>query len=648
MNGPETSAVSTHGPPVILNVDDQDIPRYAKSRVLQHAGYTVLEAATGTEALQLVRSHRPSVVLLDVKLPDVSGTEVCRRIKADPAIADTLVLQTSATYTSSADRTRGLVGGADGYLPQPAEPEELIANVQALLRVRDAERRWRDAAHALADREAQLQLMLAASGAAVWTVDRGSDGRETFNERACALAGLEPRDAPWPRGTFCALLHPDDRAPMAAAEAETAALAGPGPRIEYRIVRPDGEIRHLVGAGTLQRDADGRPLRFIGVSTDITDRVHAEAALRETDRRKDEFIATLSHELRNPLSPIRTATQLLDDGGLDPERERWARGVVRRQVEQMSRLLDDLLDVSRITQGKLRVRVEPTSLCAIVDAAVETARPLLDARRHELRLQPLPRPVTVRVDAVRLAQVLSNLLTNAAKYTDPGGCVTLSGAVEGRTLLLSVRDTGVGWAPEAQPALFRMFSQLHDTGGRSGGGLGIGLALVRGLVELHGGTVEASSPGPGAGSEFVVRLPDAVVEDAAGHEAGDRRAATDAPPLRVLVADDNRDAADSLALLLSLDGHTVRIARDGREALLLAESQRPEVALLDIGMPGLDGYELARRLRADPRHAGVRLIALTGWGQDEDRRRALDAGFDHHLTKPVDLDDLARLLRAAR
>jgi signal transduction histidine kinase len=371
-------------------------------------------------------------------------------------------------------------------------------------------------------------------------------------------------------------------------------------------------------------------------------RAETEAALREADRRKDQFLATLSHELRNPLAPIRNASHILGMPGLRDEQLRNARDVIQRQVGHMALLLDDLLDVSRITRGKLELKKARVELAPLVDAAVETVRPLLERKRHAFEATLPPQPLALQADPLRVSQILSNLLNNAAKYTDAGGHIRLSAWSQDGAVVLEVADDGIGIAPEALPHLFQMFSQVQGTSGRSEGGLGIGLALVRGLAELHGGQVEAHSEGPGRGSRFRVQLPlgeqapAGVAQPASGGSGGGAR---------ILVVDDNGDAADTLALLLEASGHEVRVAYDGRGGLAAAREFRPDVALLDIGLPDVSGHELARSIRREPWGAKVRLVALTGWGQDEDRRRTSDAGFDEHLTKPVDPAVLARVLR---
>jgi PAS domain S-box-containing protein len=416
---------------------------------------------------------------------------------------------------------------------------------------------------------------------------------------------------------------------------------------EIGLCTADGSVVPVYVSLTLVEDGGRQSVCM--VVTDLTERKQAERissskeALQEADRRKDEFLATLAHELRNPLAPIRTAAQILGSPKLAPQQLQWARSVIQRQVGHMALLLDDLLDIARITRGKLELKTERVRLTEVVDSAVEAARPLLDGKHHSFTVSLPPEAVTLDADPLRLSQVLSNLLTNAAKYTDPGGHIELSGNMQGGMLCLSVRDDGIGMSAESLERIFDMFSQIEGTSTRSDGGLGIGLALVRGLVDLHRGTVEAMSDGPGKGSKFIVRLPLASsVPSAAETEAEGPPAAT--VGRRVLVADDNKDAADALAMLLEFAGHEVRVAHGGRAALSLAQTFRPDVAILDIGMPELSGYDVAKELRREPWGARMCLVALTGWGQDEDRQRAKNAGFDRHLTKPVDADALELLL----
>jgi PAS domain S-box-containing protein len=368
--------------------------------------------------------------------------------------------------------------------------------------------------------------------------------------------------------------------------------------------------------------------------------------VREADRRKDEFLATLAHELRNPLAPIRNALHVLKMSGITEGMLGQARDMAERQVHHLTRLVDDLLDVSRIMRGKIELRRERVDLGTIVTRAIETARPVIDAEGHELTVTLPPDPLWLEADLVRLSQVVANLLTNAARYTESKGHIWVTAGTEGQEAVIRVRDTGIGIAPEMLPRIFDMFTQAGSIGSRSQSGLGIGLTLVRSLVELHGGRVEAHSQGLGQGAEFIVRLPLASVNRHV--ETTTQGATSTVPPQtrRILVVDDNVDAADSLAMLLRLEGHEVQVAHDGPTALRLAEAQPPEIAFLDIGMPVMSGHDLARRFRENAALGHILLVAMTGWGQDQDRRRTKEAGFDHHLVKPVELEALHRVLAA--
>jgi signal transduction histidine kinase len=399
--------------------------------------------------------------------------------------------------------------------------------------------------------------------------------------------------------------------------------------------------RLLVGMAAQAAIAIDNARLYEAAQREIANRERAETALRENDRRKDEFLATLAHELRNPLAPIRQAAQITSATNADERQKAWAHEVITRQVQNMSLLLEDLLDISRITRGTLELRRQHVTLAHIVDSAVETAQPAIDAKRHHLEVVMPSEDLELDADPLRLSQVLSNLLTNAAKYTDPEGHVRLHAETHGDEVVIRVSDDGIGIAAEALPNIFTMFSQVASS--RSSGGLGIGLALSRGLVEMHSGHISAHSAGLGHGSEFTVRLP-LLTSPAAIDESVTDEPAAQPRRRRVLVADDNRDAGESLAMLLRLDGHEVELAYDGPEALALFDRMKPEIAILDIGMPGLTGYEVAQRIRAQKPARPVTLIAVTGWGQDADKARAAESGFDHHFTKPLEPDALSALL----
>ena len=409
--------------------------------------------------------------------------------------------------------------------------------------------------------------------------------------------------------------------------------------------RKDGTPIDVSLAVSPIRDASGHIIGASKIARDITRQKRFEEALRETDKRKDEFLATLAHELRNPLAPIRQAALVSQSPSATEAQKRWSHDVINRQVHHMALLLDDLLDISRITHGTLALRIGMTDLASIVEAAVETALPVIDAKHHTLTLDMPSQRVQFAADPLRMAQVLSNLLTNAAKYTDPEGRIGVAATCDSSHITLSVTDTGIGIPPEAMGNLFGMFSQVKSGKDRSEGGLGIGLALAKGLVALHDGTIEARSAGTERGSEFIVRLPVRTLRMCGLAESA-QPSEEKLLRRRVLIADDNRDAAESLALLLQMEGHEVTVAHDGQEALAAFEKEPPDVALLDIGMPGLNGYEIARMIRRSPLGRSVMLIAVTGWGQENDKAQALRAGFNHHFTKPVEPDAIAALLAA--
>ena len=386
------------------------------------------------------------------------------------------------------------------------------------------------------------------------------------------------------------------------------------------------------------------------LQSEVAERTRVEQALKAADRHKDEFLAMLAHELRNPLAPILNAVQLIRKKPVTDPQLLWSRDLIERQLRHLTRLVDDLLDVSRITRGKINLSRETVEVAELVARAVETVQPLIVERGHRLTLDVAPESIRVFGDPLRLTQAVGNVLSNAAKYTDNGGHISLTARLVDGEVEIRVRDSGIGIPTDLQPMIFDMFTQLNHQTGRTQGGLGIGLALVRKLLEMHGGAVSAFSEGNGQGSEFLITLP--VIPDEVNAANGRAAGASESEPgeflpqvrRRILVADDNSDALESLATLLELSGHEVFSAANGALALESAERHLPEVALLDIGMPKLDGYEVARRIRAQPWGRRITLVALTGWGQESDRRRSGEAGFDSHLVKPLDLDKLTALL----
>lgn len=632
----------------ILLVDDREANRYAVSRILHKAGFAVRETASGREALRL-SADKPDLLILDINLPDISGYDVCREIKANPATAAIPVLHLSASLVDSENRSAGLEGGADGYLVYPLEPRELVAHVEALLRVRRAEKEARG------QREL-LRVTLSSIADGVIATDRS--GIITFiNPVARELTGwAEDGALHKPIGAVFHLVDETTRQglPNPVEEVIRAGTCDRSNRHELLVAR-DGTPRPVEESASLILDDDGRFVGVVLVFRDIVERRRLETELRrrsedlaERDRRKDEFLAMLAHELRNPLAPITNALQLLKFNAAREVQVELVRGMLDRQVRHLVRLVDDLMDVSRITRGKFELRKERLDLAAVIARAVEGARLFFEERQHVLHVVCGAAALFVDADPARMEQVLSNLLINAGKYTPPGGKIELIATREAHDAVIRVRDNGIGIRPEMLPRLFDMFEQADRLPGRMAEGLGLGLALVRTLVEMHGGSVTASSAGPGLGSEFVVRLR-AVSALADSVPEPQPREAAMAGPMRILIADDNVDSAESLAMVLRSVGHEVRTAADGQQALDVAASFRPEAVFLDIGMPhGMDGYEVARRLREQSGHESILIVAVTGYGQPGDIAHAEDAGFDYHMTKPAPLGEIQRLLVRAQ
>jgi PAS domain S-box-containing protein len=418
-----------------------------------------------------------------------------------------------------------------------------------------------------------------------------------------------------------------------------------GYQLEKRYLNKQGQVVWVQLTTALQRDEQGQPMYCIAVTQDITARKEAEAALRESDQAKDEFLAVLGHELRNPLAPLRTGLDLLAQAPRSPELLDNLLPMMGRQLSHLVRLVDDLLDISRISRGAIELQLGPLGINTPIQAAVEQTRLLIEKRRHRLRVEPADQPLRVNGDFERLTQVFANLLGNAAKYMHAGGTITVTSKAEDGDAVVRIRDTGYGIPPHRIKSMFKLFSQIPEHRDGAGGGLGIGLALSRRIVEMHGGSITVASDGLGHGSEFTLRMPLARVE--VESHAADHKDAAAGPARRVLVVDDNVDAAEALRTLLSMQGHTVVAAFDGPTALKQIEVFQPEVVLLDLGLPGLSGIEVARRARALPRGKEMLLVAVTGWGQDEDRQKTKEAGFDLHLTKPVDGGQLVSILAAA-
>jgi PAS domain S-box-containing protein len=513
--------------------------------------------------------------------------------------------------------------------------DKLLAVVLDITERRRAEEKLRETAD-------RLQFTLEAAEIGDWDLDLINDTSFRSLRHDRCFGYTEPI-ADWGFEKFIHHVYPDDRE-FVARQFQTALAELKDWHFECRVVWPDQSIHWIAAHGSIYH-IDTRPARMGGIVFDITERKQAEEELRKADRRKDEFLAMLAHELRNPLAPISAAAELMELAQLDEARLRQTSQVIARQVRHMTGLVDDLLDVSRVTRGLVTIDKSPQDVKNIVSNAVEQVRPLVEARRHHLVLQLAPERAHVSGDPKRLVQILTNLLNNAAKYTPEGGNIELRMEVDDGQVMLDVLDDGIGIAPELQARVFDLFAQAERSSARSQGGLGLGLALVKSLVELHGGKVSCFSEGLGKGSRFTVCLPRVMEQmDLPERRQGNRNIDIAATKLRILVVDDNADAAEMLAMFLEASGHHVLVEHEPRQALERARMDTPDVCLIDIGLPDMDGNELARLLRAQPATSDAVLIAVTGYGQEHDRQNSLAAGFSHHLVKPVDTAKLVALL----
>jgi signal transduction histidine kinase/DNA-binding response OmpR family regulator len=679
----------------ILIVDDLPEKLMIFEAVLEDLNQNLVCVRSGTEALREVLAREFAVILLDVNMPDIDGLETAALIRRYKRSAHTPIIFVTA-YADEIQTSRGYSLGAVDYILSPVVPEVLRSKVRVFVELAVLQRRIA--------RQADERVALAASAAALLAAEESTRRSACLSDLSHALSGvLDPRIGmhellsrvvPDVAARAAVLLFDDDRRPhhllrRGAQDAGARAVRDDGLSTDERAlveqlcdetaspaallladaadeaatlrVYPLRDGDRLLGALLLQG-----PLTVLGqavideialraatafaaarlhqnLQVEIAERRQAEARLEEQGRRKDEFLAMLSHELRNPLAPIRNAVEVIRRLVPHDAKLMWATDITDRQVRQLTRLVDELLDVARISQGKIVLRPEAVDLGVLLAECMDAQRPAIAARRQLLN-QALPAsPLWVQGDAARLQQVVSNLLSNAVKYTPEGGELFVGTWVEAGQAVVNVRDNGIGIEPELLPRVFDLFEQGQRSLDRSQGGLGVGLTLVQRLVRLHGGRVEARSAGPGQGSDFRVYLPwqaQAVVDapdgTAPAPAAGSGR--------RILVVDDNADVAETTATMLELSGHRVLTAPDGLQALACVEDFEPEVVLLDIGLPGLDGYEVARRLRQLPKARRAWLVAVTGYGQPSDRQRGRDAGFDEHLLKPVDPQALAEMI----
>jgi signal transduction histidine kinase/DNA-binding response OmpR family regulator len=679
---------------MILLVDDRPENLLAYQASLAELDLELVFARSGPEALKQVLAHEFAIILLDVNMPGMDGLETASLIRNRKRSAHTPIIFVTA-FPDDVRATQGYAYGAVDYLQSPVVPQILRAKVKVFVELfrmtrevkRQSEERFnleQERLRRTAAEEANSRLTFLAEVTAV--VGRSLDDtvttRDTVRLTVPALgdhAVVARRD---PAGGWQII--------QAVAQAGTisidqfAAIESVGAPLGDALVRtletgvvellPDstagasGEAqivvfplsgqKSILAAFGISRAASGR--HFTPADFTIAEALAARAAialenaqlykdLEQADRQKNEFLSMLAHELRNPLAPIRTGVDVLRLRGDNQPEVIWARDMIERQTTQLVRLVDDLLDVSRITGGKIRLEMESVDVAAIVATAIETSRPLIDDAGHQLHVSLPDETLCVNCDRLRLAQVLSNLLNNAAKYTRAGGSIRLSVDREGSEGVFRVRDNGIGIPPEMLSKIFELFTQVERSLDRSRGGLGVGLTLARRLIEMHGGRIDVASDGPGLGSEFTVRLP--VVQGALTQAVATGGPSAPEPtrrvPLRILVVDDNVDAADSVAWLLRHQSHDVRTAHDGRSAIEMAAGFRPRVVVLDLGLPQLDGYEVSRRLRASAETRDALIIAVSGYGQDEDRRRSTEAGFDYHFIKPVDFQTLLGVLREA-
>jgi PAS domain S-box-containing protein len=621
---------------VILNVDDNDGARYARSRVLQNAGYQVAEVANGTDALAFVKETKPDLVLLDVSLPDINGIEVCRRIKSQPSSASVLVLQTSAALTGVQDRIKGLEGGADNYLVAPIEPDELLANVRAMLRLRNTQAELRESEERfrqLAENIDDVFWVLKSSSEILYI----SPAYEHIWQRRLSDLLSSPDD--WLSG-----VHIEDRERIR--DGFKQILESQEYDEEYRVLQQDGTVKWVRDRAYALKNNDHEPYRIVRITHDISSKKNAEQVLRDADKNKNVFLATLAHELRNPLAPIRNAIAVMQRGNdSSVELQKKAQEVIIRQTGHLTHLVDDLLDIIRISQGKIVLRKTRINLQQVLEIAVEAAAPILETRQHAFGLSIPDEEIWLEADSVRISQCVSNLLNNSAKFTPVGGKIELKAELNDSAVRITVNDNGIGISADRISQIFGLFMQGEISADYIQDGLGIGLSLTKRLIELHDGKISVRSEGEGRGSSFVIELPyDDHSRGSTVLELGTPTTKRIEKNFNILVVDDNEDSREMMAALLSMEGHTIFQAKDAATTFAAITENRFDFIISDIGLPGLDGYHIARTLRSMPELNALRLIALTGFGAPDDQRKAREAGFDWHLVKPVDIDKLVSVL----
>jgi signal transduction histidine kinase len=642
-------------PAHVLLVDDQPANLLALEAALDSLGVNLVRAVSGTQALAALEKQDFAAVLLDVRMPGMDGFEVAREIRARARSRFTPILFVTAGDDPDEAMLSAYALGAVDFLAKPLRAEVLKAKVAVFVELyRSKEelrlRERRDFEQRLEAKEERYRALF-----------------ESIDEGFCVVKLLrdrdgEVRDFRYEEANEAFTMHTGLRDPVGRTMRDLLPnYEGRRFRIYDRVARTGEATRFVQEEKAMNRWFDIYASRLGGegsdlvavLFSDITQRLLAEQDMRrlneelaQANRRKTEFLATLAHELRNPLAPLSNGLHLMRMASTKPDLLDKTRQMMERQIQHMVHLVDDLLDVARISTGKVELRRQKMDLKDVVATAVETSASLIDSASHKLTVEVPSRPLPMDADPTRIAQVVSNLLNNAAKYTPQGGRIALKVRVEHGQAVLSVSDTGVGIAADALDKVFEMFAQIPSAG-KPQGGLGIGLSLVQSLVALHGGRVSATSPGPGQGSTFTVRLPLLSTETEVPSRMTQSASSSAADQLQVLIVDDNTDAAESLGVLLDIEGHAAHIAHTGAEALQVAPAQPLDVVFLDIGLPDMTGYDVAKRLRLLPNLEKTLLVALTGWGTQDDRQRTREAGFDRHLTKPAELPAVEELLRAA-
>ncbi|WP_052417637.1 hybrid sensor histidine kinase/response regulator [Cellvibrio mixtus] len=634
----------------ILLVDDERANLLAFSSILENPGVNLIYAMSGEEALRQALLNDFAVILLDFYLPTIGGLEVAQILRTR---SQTPIIFITASRPEDFPIEEAYSLGAVDYLTKPYNPIVLKSKVEFFIELhkRTEALAASERARYLSElniKEGRIRLILQnAKGYAFIVTDL--DGVITeWEGDASAVTGWPSEDA---LGKSISLIYTEeDRfAGYPQSEFNAARLNGVASDKRWHI-RKDGSRFYADGVLVPLKDTANQIHGFSKIFRDITSEQLAADELRrladnlaEADRRKSEFLATLAHELRNPLAPIRNGLGILRVGGDSAASLAKTREMMERQVNHMVHLVDDLLDISRISGGKIDLKKESITIKELITRAVETSIPLIESGQHKLCIDIQDDSLSLYVDPNRIAQVISNLLNNAAKYTPAGGHIDVHVAVEGSEFTLSVEDNGIGIPPDALPTIFEMFNQVERNMGYAQGGLGLGLTLVRQIVEMHGGRVDVSSS-ENRGSRFIVKLPIVHCDEGCAADTFSSRHNTNAKLLRIMVVDDNVDAAQSLSLLLQLVGHTLFVAHDGQAAIKIAQEYKPHIAFLDIGMPGMDGYETAAEIRKIDGLEGMVLVALTGWGAEEDKSRSREAGFNNHLIKPAQLDAIESLL----